>query len=626
MHEGEATLADPIPNRIAYPGDVYTDPITGYDIPKSLVANLEARKALVQYGNANPDAVPTIITRCRQSFTYWCNFFAWTYRVNETHAGRTVAVKEDGAHVPFITWPVQDEAAAEIISAMDDGRDLLIDKSRDMGASWLLLAIFHWKWLFYKDVQLREISRKEEYVDSGSSKSLFWKHDYLHRFLPDWMRPAIDRKAMHLHNKVTGSTINGESTNKDAVRGDRAMAILIDEAAAIDKLEAVLRATDQAGPRLFNSTPEGPGTFCDLRFSGKIRVVVLPWYRHPEKGVGAEPTYDKHGQMRWNGPWRQLQVDTKTPREVAQNVDIDHAAAGAMFFDPFILTTHRASYAQEPWVEGTLVYARADRYGRFEASMRKGEVSSIQLARARQGLHDPRHLRLWFDPGSNRPDAAWRVVIGVDISHGAGASQSCACAADAITGVKLAELVDADLDPVAFADLVAMMGWWFGAFEGKGAALIVPEANGPGGMFIRRLQQISYPHIYRHVPSGKSVEATGQTLGWVSNRQEKETKLGQYAQALMSGRYQNRSTYALSQCEQYVYQKSGAVGPGNMEAADGSARAVHGDIVIADMLTVEGMLRVGRYEIKEHEPPVYSPAWRMRQDKLAKVERDSDDW
>jgi hypothetical protein len=513
------TWKDPIPNRLSYPGDVYTCPLTGWEIQKGLTANLHQRKGVLLYAEKHPEAIPTILTRCRQSFSLWCNLFAWTYRVHETgDDGRTVAVKEEGVHVPFVTWPVQDEAAEQIIDSLNSGSDLLLDKSRDMGASWLILTVFHWQWLFYRGVELREISRKEEYVDSGA-KSLFWKHDYLNRHLPAWMRPPTRRRSMYLENLATKSTIAGESTNKDAGRGDRAKGILIDEAAAIDQLEPVLRATDQAGPRIFNSTPAGPGVFADLRFSGKIRVVVLPWYRHPEKGVGATCRADpKTGAMRWDGPWRQAQIAAKTAREVAQNVDMDHAAAGAMFFDPATLTAHRATYAQEPWMRGTVLFQPSSSKTTLEHAMRKGMAETVRFHPERPGVNDVRHLALWFDPAGGRPLPEWRCVIGVDISHGAGASQSCAAVYDAITGCKLAELIDSEMDPVTFADAVALLGWWFGAYEGKGAALVVPEANGPGGMFLRRLQQLSYPHIYRHIPSGQASDKSGRAMGWVSNQ------------------------------------------------------------------------------------------------------------
>lgn len=614
-------MRDPIPNRLSYPKRRWVCPVTQVPIPKDVLANVRWRRQMKQRYDLHPEQRGTMIAMCRQSFLLWCNLWAWTYRVRETdEQGRSLAVREEGAHVPFVTWPVQDEAAHEIIAAIEQGRDLIIDKSRDMGASWLLVAVFHWLWLFRKDAQLREISRKEEYVDDGSPKSLFWKHDYLNRYLPPWMVPKSTRKAMHLANKATGGVLLGESTNKDAGRGDRATAILIDEAAAIDKLEPVLRATDQAGPRIFNSTPAGPGTFAELRFSGKVQVVVLPWYRHPEKGRGATCTIDASGKMVWDGPARQQAVKTRTAREVAQNWDMDHAAAGAMFFDPHMLATHKATYACPPLREGTLQWPQSDRRVAFDQAMRRGEPA-IAFVQATAGMRVPVHLKLWFD---DAPLPDWRPVIGVDISHGAGASQSCACAADANTGEKLAELVDADLDPVAFADLVVMLGWWLGAGGGSGASLIVPEANGPGGMFIRRLQQLEYPHIYRHIPTGKSADISGKQLGWVSNRQDKADKLAQYAQALAGGRVMNRSAYALSQCEQYVYLKSGAIGPGTHEAADGSAKAVHGDIVIADMLMVEGMFRVGRYEVPVHQPPPMSIAWRLQQ--LAAQQRDPEEW
>ena len=606
-------MADPIPNRIQYPGNVRIDPITKFRIPKDPHENMLKRRELLTACARDPSWIPTVLTNCRDSFEFWCNMFVWTYRVNETNEdGRTVSVRENGQHVPFITWPVQDEAGATFDECMLLGEDQLWDKSREMGASWYLLAKLHHRWLFYKGTEIREMSRKEEYVDSGSSKSLFWKHDYINRYLPAWMRPPTRRKNMLLVNTAMESTIAGESTNKDAMRGDRAWAIMIDEAAAIENLEPVLRATDRAGPRIFNSTPAGPGAFADMRFSGKVRLVILPWWRHPERGAGAvQKRDDRTGQLKWTSPSYEHALATRTAREVAQNWDMDHAAAGAMFFDPGMIATHRATYAQEPWEVGSIRWIASTRTP-FEVAMRKGMVEAVHFV----PKHNPGcigHLKLWCALENGRPPANIRTVIGADISHGAGASQSCLAVYDAITGAKVAELVDAFLGPAELADHAAMLGWWFGGNNGTGAALMVPENNGPGGTFIQRLQRLGYPHIYRHVHTGKASAAPTQTLGWTSNRVEKETKLGQYAQAMMEGRIQNRSMYAIDQCTQYVYLKSGSVGCGSMESADGAARAVHGDIVIADMLATEGVLRVGRFRPQEHEPPAGSVAWQLRQ-------------
>lgn len=616
---------DPIPNRIAYPGNVYVDPITGWKIEKGRAANLKQRRGLIEHVEQHPDQIPTLLALCRASFALWCNLFAWTYQVNEfDDSGREVDVGEAGRVVPFITWPVQDEACAVFDECINAGQDQLWDKSRKMGASWLIVAKLHHRWLFYKDTEIREMSRKEDYVDDGTSKSLFWKHRFINKHLPDWMRPVMtkdDDSSMYLHNPATGSSIVGESTNAHAMRGDRAWAILIDEAAAIDNLEQVLGATDRAGPRIFNSTPIGPCMYSTLRFSGKIRVVELPWWRHPGAGKDAELVAGPSGQAKWTSPAYRIALASRTPREVAQNWDMNHMAAGAMFFDPTVLVTHRTTHAQDPWQVGTIEWM-PHRRETFEYQIRRGKASLRFLAGG-TGANTPTHLKLWFD---GPVDEEWRPVIGCDISHGMGASQSCAVAYDATTGGKLAELIDADLDPNAFADMVAMLGWWLGAGGGKGAALVVPENNGPGGIFMNRLAALEYPHIYRHIPTGKSVEKATRQLGWHSNPVEKLAKLGQYAQALMSGRIQNRSRYALEQCQQYVYLKSGSVGPGTMEAADGSAKAVHGDIVIADMLGVEGILRVGRYEVREHLPPPGSVAWHIRRSQMAKMAQDDDDY
>ena len=91
-------------------------------------------------------------------------------------------------------------------------------------------------------------------------------HDKINEWLPDWMLPPDclvgdkHRTKMHMHNVLTGATIDGESTTKHAGSGDRRLVALLDEFAKVEFGGEMRSATrDVALMRIINSTPAGAG-------------------------------------------------------------------------------------------------------------------------------------------------------------------------------------------------------------------------------------------------------------------------------------------------------------------------------------------------------------------------------
>src|SRR3977135_1555923 len=88
-------------------------------------------------------------------------------------------------NLDFILYDFQKDYVNGLIKAIREGYDVFDEKSRDMGASWLALAVRLWMWLFEDGYQSLLGSRKEEYVDSGTYKSLFGKLEYFIRNVKD---------------------------------------------------------------------------------------------------------------------------------------------------------------------------------------------------------------------------------------------------------------------------------------------------------------------------------------------------------------------------------------------------------------------------------------------------------
>lgn len=601
-------------------GHTWRCPITRYVIPKDSLRNLHRRKAILELAESDEAFQAVLWGACRDSFLVWLNLFGWTYRQH--------AVAEDGvskpvehATVAFITWPAQDAAATEIIHAINTGQDILLDKSRDQGATWLCLAVLVWLWLFQPDSAMKILSRKEEEVDQGvpNPDTLMWKVRFLVEHLPAWMQPSIDSSYMHYYNKSSKSTIDGESTNKHAGRGGRRKVILLDECSAYDNLEAIEASTHRAATcRIYNATPVGPSHYSELRFSGKIKVVVLGFWNHPEQGHGRYMTEEK-GRKLWTSPFREREKARLSARVIAQNLDIDHQNAGSMFFDSAVLATQAATFAVRPPV-ATLNLMPKVSGDDLDAGIRRGDLAKWNWGASNRGK-----LTLWcplLRDAKNRlrPRQDHTYVIGGDIAWGTGAANSVLCIIDKDTGEQVGEWTCANTDPAAFARVAAMLGWWFGGPNGQ--ALLSWETNGGGEVFTRAITRLGYPWLYTDVTRGTRIETPKDRLGWHSSGGINGSKigvLGLLRDALSMQHVKVRSPETLRELGTYVFYKSASgsagVGPKRLEEESADARATHGDRAIALAVAWEASLRCDSIRPKRRKPQPLTMAWVAEQER-----------
>ena len=126
---------------------------------------------------------------CKSDPVFFINNFLWT--PND---------KYEQYHFPFILFPFQEEYIHWLNDHIDTGRDCLVEKSREMGVTWVTLSLFLWKWLFNDNFNALIGSYKETLVDDKTKDSLFGMLDYNLRQIPKWMLP----RKFNIKNHRTG--------------------------------------------------------------------------------------------------------------------------------------------------------------------------------------------------------------------------------------------------------------------------------------------------------------------------------------------------------------------------------------------------------------------------------------
>jgi hypothetical protein len=217
-------------------------------------------------------------------------------------------------HLPFMLFEYQKDAIRWLFQHIDGGIDGLLEKSRDMGVSWVVFVYVPlWLWLFRDGTNVLVGSYKEDLVDNRSKDSLLGMVDYALDALPKWIQPKGFNKDKHrthmkLRNPATENMITGDTMNPDFARGSRKTVVLFDELGSWDYAkDAWESAGDSTTCRIANSTPKGYNFYAMLRNSG-IDVLTLHWRRHPMKDES----------------WYEYEKQRRTPEEVAQELDISY--------------------------------------------------------------------------------------------------------------------------------------------------------------------------------------------------------------------------------------------------------------------------------------------------------------
>lgn len=588
-------LKSPFPSGREY----WTCPKTGLIVPKGFDDNMRYREDILHKAQYDTILQRDLLRACKDSVLYWINTFCYTkheFEVDPVTGGRMPAPIP---HWPLITWEIQDGLFDWFEDHFYHGESGLVDKSRDMGASWCGIAFIHWLWLFYREgTQLREMSRSEAYVDSPITKSLFYKHDYINTWLPEWMRPPgvmlkgrENRTSMRIHNALNGNTIAGESTTKHAMSADRCALLFLDEFSKVDNGDEIRTATyDAAQCRIVNSTVAGPGTaYSRWKNSGQIDVYSLMFWDHPDKGRGRFILQDEVTKTyRVSSPWLEHRKTECSDQEIAQECYAIDLEAGDMFFSLQEIEKHIALFTRPPVSKHNIILKEGIADEDISRRLQRRDTTSYSIKVAPNGK-----LQVWVQLIDGRPDQSFTYIFGIDTSKGQGASESVVSIKCKQTGEIIAKWRCNSTPPHEFSRVIVALALWVGGANPQRIPFLKWEKNGPGWDLGRLLVEIyNYPHYYCTKTIGTVVEKTTgkgalQKYGYHATREGKELLLRAYERALKGCKIINHDKEGLEQAKLYIYNQDGSVGPAELVGATAAEKKQHGDIVIADALTTE---------------------------------------
>lgn len=607
-------------------------------VPRTLKENLLFRRWLLKKCAEDDKIKRAVIEACRQDILFYINSFVFQFNPDD------VGFEVD----PFITHPFQEDAILGfhgerdgqwedvwgILECADDQEDARWPKSRKMGASWVMLMTMDWVGLFHKNKIMSVLSRDEDSIDQRDDpNSLFWKIEFMHDHLPEWLLGNVEKKSNRFIYRDTRSYIVGEANTPSAFVGGRAYLMLVDEFGRFKNGAATFELTsDVAQCRIFVFThSENSGMAYNLCFDAKyvssMREIKTHWSLHPEYNRGlyrydeesnsvvvidkkfdfdaichhcvsmelecnscgqkrkpfefvreSKPTGGPHPGLR--SPWYDKQCRRRSERDVAMNLDIDPRGATDKFFDAYRIQVLRAKHASNPLWQGSLKYDKAT-----------GEP--YELVKDDAGF-----IKLWVQPSGPARLPDMRAVAAVDISAGTGYSPSCLSIFSADSGIKVVEYANSNIFQIDFAVLVAAICRMIRSDRGEHPALAW-EIQG-GAVFERRIKEINYSPLYlarnENIP-GRPVTSSGRP-GWNASPQGIKAIMERYRDALYSGSVINKSEFALLECLNFVYTVGGVEYKGSkkkrhVEDDVSGAKIHHGDIVRADALAVEVIRDIG---------------------------------
>ena len=506
------------------PGSVSSN---GSVVPQDTRENAIYRAKMLEGVEGSDLLKSELLTLCSRDIVWTFNAFFMTFDP-----------RRNVSSIPFALWPYQAEFIRNLEERYQHKRDLLVEKSRDMGVTWLVLCWLFWHWRFEPGFQAIIGSRLEPLIDKkGDMATHFERLRWIAKHLPDWWMPEgfdLEKHSpfMQLINPQGGAAIVGQSVTDNFSRQGRYNVAVVDEFAFCDCAENAWRAMADSAPiRLIVSSADGLGNkFAALRRSGTIEVDSLHWSLHPLKAK--DMSCQTHSSRITNGshsfpkckltsPWYEGERLRRSPREVSSELDIDYLASGNPYFQ---LDALEKQQAVKPAFKG--VFVELDH--------------KVEFRPHPHGTWD-----IW-----ELPDPRFSYSIGADPAEGVGGDKSAAVIRSTKDRNMVASLVG-QIPPDELAVELERAGRFYHM------ARILCEREGPG--YAVNLDLIKrYGNIYFEQVFDKTNPKTQNTkrFGWSTNPRTRPIMLTNMSEEIRTVACQLKDIRLIEECRTFVWHEA----------------------------------------------------------------------
>tara|TARA_R110000822_G_scaffold128195_31_gene263981 strand:- start:1498 stop:3099 length:1602 start_codon:yes stop_codon:yes gene_type:complete len=223
-------------------------------------------------------------------------------------------------------------------------RYTIVLKGRQLGLSTLAAAYALWKMIFTDDFKVLVIATTQDVA-----KELLLKVQLMYLNLPVWIRKTAQKDVF---NKLeltfqNGSAIKAVSSSEKSARSPSISLLLIDEAAFIDQMDEIWRASQATlstgGDCIMLSTPNGQGNlfhkvwmqateeFADV-LDDPFNPILLPWSLHPDRGED----------------FKKREMSKLGKRGFAQEHDCDFVSSGHTVIEGHIIQWYKDTHVTDP--------------------------------------------------------------------------------------------------------------------------------------------------------------------------------------------------------------------------------------------------------------------------------------
>lgn len=593
-------------------------------------AVVEFRKWLLQKCYDDPKIAEEVWIICSRDFLFYVSFAGWLLEPRDKAPWQPSRCFGGAREIPFCLRPYQITELLRMQAALGR-KDMLVEKSREMGATWMALYLIDHVWRFRSHTHAGVMSRDEASADKPDDPdSLLSKMDFIDDHLPVFLKSERDRKADHtIVNRDNGSTIVAWACTANVGRSGRKYVVLCDEAhffppisdkASLDSLQHTTYC------RILMSTPNKEkgqsGAFYDIAVDDNavMERFEMHWKLDDAKRAGLykangntieylDPGYVYPANYKFirDGKERSPYYDYEcsrpgaTENSIASELDIDYGGATSKFFSP-----------------GTLAKAALltrDPNGRVDVRQINGEWVPELFATEKDVAIDlwvsPESGITYSDAGVLRIPEGRSYSMGIDVAYGLGkthASCSALSVIDTRMSIQVAEFASNRIPPEEFALFCAAVGSVFNS------ALMCIEVTGIGQQFLAKILQFGYRNLWYRPKSKDDPRQINSFRAGYDNKDGGLLLLGELQHAFQRDLFQPRSKRAIDECKRYYIDQNGnlkhpLVGRGRQDAPEKS----HGDCAIAmgaAWFAIHSEPEYSEPEKAKEEVPYGSFAWR----------------